>query len=165
MTKELIKTVVVFILLVLAILVVFMTRGSDTMEWGIDFTVKSEEEFNFDVVPDEANGEYKNTKGNRHYALIGKNSDGSYRIYIIHVGLASFGQSNKSVVVRLDNVVLDQNGSYSFKTDNGVDMKLSLRERDLVITPALGLGDAAIEGIYSFQKAIIRFSMNEVQIF
>ncbi len=165
MTKEIIKTVVVFILLVVAVIVVFVTKGNDKMEWGIDFTVNAEEEFNYDIVPDEANGEYKNVKGNRHYALVGKNSDGSYRIYLIHVGVASFGQSNKTIVQRLDNVVLDQSNSYVFITENNVSLKLTLRPRELVISSNLSLGNAALEGSYTLQKSISRFAMSEVQIY
>ena len=165
MTKELIKTIVVFILLVIAVIVVVMTRGNDTMEWGIDFTVKAEEEFSYDITPDSNNGEYKNIKGNRHYALVGKNSDGSYRIYIIHVGAAAFGQSNKTIVQRLDSVVLDANNSYTFTTENNVSLKLVLNSKQLTISSNLSLGDAALEGVYTFQKAITRFSMSEVQIY
>ena len=165
MTKEIVKTVVVFVLLAIAVIVVFTTRGSDEMEWDINFDIKTEEEFSYDIVPNEANGEYKNTKGNRHYILLGKNSDGTYRIYFIHIGAAAFGSSNKNTVIRLDNAVFDANGSLVFTTENNVSLKLTLKGKEIYVTSNLSIGDSDLEGNYTFQKSISRFSMSEVQIY
>jgi len=165
MTKEIIKTAVVFLLLIIACVVVFTTRGNDKMEWNIDFSVDTEEEFSYDIAPNSANGEYKNTKGNNYYILLGQNDDGTYRIYFIHIGASGWVGSNKYPVVRLDNAVLDSKGSTTFTTENNVSLKLTLSERDINVTSNMSLGDAALEGHYTFQKPISKFSLSEVQMY
>ncbi|MBR6252482.1 MAG: hypothetical protein IKR04_01370 [Clostridia bacterium] len=164
MTKEIIKTVIVFILLIIAAFVVFTTRGNDKMEWDINFNIETEDTFNYDIVSDSQNGEYKNTKGNRMYALVGKNYDGTYRIYFIHIG-STVGINNKDPKIRIDDAKLDANGSYIFTTENNVSLKLTLKDKNLTVTSNMSLGDSQIEGNYTFQKSISRFALSEVQIY
>lgn len=165
MTKEILKTIVVFILLIVACVVVFTTRGNDHMQWDINFNVDTQEEFSYDLTANAANGEYKNTKGNNHYIMMGQNSDGTYRIYFIHVGAAAFGSSNKQIVLRIDDAKLDSNGTTTFTTDNNVSLKLTLSGKEINVTSNMSLGDAALEGHYTFQKSISRFSMSEFQMY
>lgn len=164
MTKEIIKTVIVFILLIIAAFVVFTTRGNDKMEWDINFNIETEDAFNYDIVADTQNGEYKNTKGNRMFAMVGKNYDGTYRIYFIHIGTA-VGLNNKEPIVRIDDAKLDANGSYVFTNQNNVSLKLTLKDKNLTVTSNMSLGDSQIEGNYTFQKSISRFALSEVQIY
>ena len=164
--KELIQIIVVAILIVVSLLFVINTRGSGNLDWSVDLSaLNTEETFSYDIVNDSLNGEYKNNKGNSMYAMVGKNSDGTYRVYFIHVGASAFGKDNRYVQLRLDSVLLDANGSYAFTTENNVPLKLTLKSGQLVVSSNMGLGDSSMEGIYIYRKGIARFTMNEFQIY
>ncbi len=165
--KDIIETVIVFVLVVLSTIFVISTRGSSTLDlkginWG---TIEREDTFDYDLVPDSLNGEYRNNKGNNMYAMVGKNADGTYRIYIIHVGNASFTKGNRNIVVRLDGAQLDANGSCTFTTSNDAKMKLRISEKTLYITADYSIGDASLEGMYIWRKDISRFALNELQLY
>ncbi len=164
--KELVQTGIIFVLVIVVFLLVINTRGNGNLDWSINLdAIDTAETFSYDIVASTENGEYKNNKGNSMYAMVGKNSDGSYRVYFIHVGAAAFGKDNRYVQLRLDNVLLDANDSYEFRTENDVPLKLTLRENTLTVSSNLGLGDSSMEGMYIYRKAITRFAMSEFQIY
>ncbi len=164
--KELIQTVIICILLVVSLIFVINTRGTGSLDWSIDLSkINTEETFSYDIVASTLNGEYKNNKGNNMYAMVGKNADGTYRVYFIHVGAAAFGVDNKYVQLRLDAVKLDTNDTFSFQTENNVPLKLTLKNNQMIVSSNLGLGDSSMEGIYIYRKGINRFAMSEFQIY
>jgi hypothetical protein len=165
--KEIIKTAVAFVLVVLAAIVVTTTRGSDTMDWKLDFNIKTEESFAYPIdTTDSLNGEYKRLTGDYRYIMVGKNPDSkTYRVYFIQVGSAVLGSTTKNVVLRLDNLQLDGNNTAKFKTSNEVPMKITFRPQSAIVEADMSLGDASIEGHYQWQKNIGSFSLDEFQIF
>ena len=165
--KEIIKTAVVFVLVVIAAIVVTTTRGNDTMDWKLDFNVKTEEGFSYPIDnTDSFNGEYKRLNGDYRFIMVGKNPDSkTYRVYFIQVGSAVLGSTIKNVVLRLDNLQLDGNNTGKFKTNNDVPMKITLRSQQAIVEADMSLGDASLAGTYQWQKNIREFSLNEFQIF
>jgi len=99
------------------------------------------------------------------YLMVGKNADGTYRIYFIHIGAAAFGRDNKYVELRLDDVKLDSNNSYAFNTANNVPLKLTIQNKQIIVSSNLGTGDASMEGIYMWRKSISRFEMSQFQMY
>ena len=164
--KDTIESIIVLILIIVALFVVTSTRGSGNLDFNVKLDLNSAKEtFAYDIVKDQNNGEYKNTKGNNMYIMFGKNSDGSYRAYFIHVGAAAFGTDNKYVQLRLDNVQLDNEGQYSFVTENNVPLKLIVRNKEINVVSNMGTGDSSMEGQYIWRKDISRFAMDQFQIF
>ena len=165
--KEIIETAIVFVLVIISAIFVFTTRGSGTLDLkGINWSsIEKEESFNYDIVNDDLNGEYTNNKGNHMYAMVGRNADGTYRIYLIHLGNAAFGKDNRNIVVRLDSAQLDAKGGCTFTTSNNVSMKLSFSSKTLYVSSNNSLGDSSLEGVYIWRKNISRFSLNEFQIY
>ena len=165
--KELVETIIVFVLVILSAILVFTTKGTGTLDLkGINWSsIEKEESFNYDITNDDLNGEYTNNKGNHMYAMVGRNADGTYRIYLIHLGNAAFGKDNRNIVVRLDSAQLDAKGSCTFTTSNNVSMKLTITEKTIYVQGNNSVGDSSIEGIYIWRKPISRFSLNEFQIY
>ncbi len=165
--KETIKTIVVFVLVILAAVFVTTTKGSDTMNWKFDFNVNTEEQFAYAIdTKDSLNGEYKRLTGDYKYIMVGKNPDSkTYRVYFIQVGSAVFGTSVKNIVLRLDNLTLDGNNTGRFKTANNQNMKITFTGQAAMVTSDMSLGDASIEGHYQWQKNISEFSLSQFQIF
>ena len=162
--KDILITVAVFLLVVLAAIVVFNTRGTDTMDWEaikMDFDVK-EDSFSYEVADSEFNGIYQNiAKNTPTYCMVGKNLDGTYRIYFVKkVGI-------KSVVLRVDSLVVDSNGSASFQNNEGANLVSTFTNggRQVVIKgAAYSVGDSSIAGTYNRVKNIRRFAMSEFNI-
>lgn len=164
--KDVFKTLIVAILLIIAIFVVITTRGNDTMNWKMNYNVDYTDEFNYELAQNSANGEYKNTKGNSRFIMFGQNPDGTYRIYFFNVnGKLEFWKSKPEPYIRIDDARLDANGSYIFTNENNVSLKFTLSSNTINITANNSLGDAGLEGTYTKQKSISRFSLSEFQIF
>lgn len=164
--KNIIQSILLFLLVLVALYIVLNTRGTGNLDFSVDLSkISTEEKFSYSIVNDEYNGEYKNTKGNNMYLMVGKNADGTYRIYFIHIGAAAFGRDNKYVELRLDDVKLDSNNSYAFNTANNVPLKLTIQNRQIIVSSNLGTGDASMEGIYMWRKSISRFEMSQFQMY
>ena len=162
--KEILKTVAVFLLVIFAAIVVFNTKGSDTLDWQalkLDFDVK-EESFSYEIAESEYNGIYQNaSKNTPTYCMVGKNPDGTYRIYFVKkVGI-------KSIVLRVDSLVVDSNGSSAFQNNEGANLIGTFTNggRQVIIKgAAYSVGDSSLSGAYTRVKSIRRFAMSEFNI-
>jgi len=165
--KEIVKTAIVFILLILAAILVFTTRGTGNLDFNVKFDSSSTKEtFSYDLVESNENGIYRNTKGNNEYIMFGKTADGTCKAYFIYVGAAVFGSDNRYVELRLDNVQFDSTNSYKFNNKNGISLKLRNVDsgKELVVESNLSLGDSKLEGSYIKSKDITHFSIDDFKM-
>ena len=83
--KETIKTAILFAIVVIVALLVVNTKGDDPLNLDVDLNLSwpTVDEFNYPLDDSEYNGEFRNTKGNNTYILMGLNPDGTYRVYFI----------------------------------------------------------------------------------
>ncbi len=137
------------------------------MNWKFDMNVSAEESFSYPIDrQDSFNGEYKRLTGDYRFLLVGKNPDANtYRVYFIRVGSAVLGSTVKDIVLRLDDLALDSNGTGKFKNSEGQTMKITFRNKSITVDSDMSLGDASLQGTYQWQKSIDKFSMTEFQIF
>lgn len=157
--KETIKTAVVAILLILALWFVVGTRGNDTLDWSkmsVDVS-KYEETFSYNIVSSDYNGQYEGASN--IYALVGKNDDGTYRVYFIRVmGVI------KTAILRIDDLKLSEDGVGIFNNTNGNQMKITFGKgyfstenvHETVV-------DNGIKGRYSKTGDISKFDINELK--
>ncbi len=161
--KELIKTAIVLVLVILAAVVVITTKGHDTLDTSKFKLNKSftEDQFSYSVVDSSFNGIYQSNVNSNTYIICGKREEGSYRVYFVKkVGI-------KSVVLRLDDLLVDANGEARFSNNDGVSM-LAYFIKDsnqIIIKGAIGgVGDKSISGNYNFVKGIRVFALSEMEI-
>ena len=157
--KELIKTIVVAVLLIVALVVVISTRGSgqlDPSKFNIEFDTG--DEFSFELAPSEVNGSYKISNGTPVYCMAGLNPDGTYRLYFIK----SKGHF-KSVVLRYDNLTVDEENSVVVTTDGYSTATPTLKvqflpyNKQIRITVPNAVGGCDLAGVYARYSVLSRF--------
>lgn len=155
--KETIKICVLLFFVAFFAIIVTSTKGKDPLklDFSMDWEVKVKDEFSYPIVNSEYNGEYKNSKGNSMYTLVGKNSDGTYRIYFLR---------NSTPILKLDNAQLKGDEIF-FIDNNNVKLKLRFTNNALVVDEDLSLGNAQLEGEYKKMKNINSFSSKEIEIY
>ena len=163
--KEIIKTAAVALILLLAIIAVVITRGDDTTDWSkFNINVAEEEDsFSYEIVPSEYNGTYSNITKHKLYAMVGKNPDGTYRMYFVR----AIGKI-KSVILRIDDLTLDANGTGRFSTE-GISGTTTVsylnvaftKEQVRVYTGPDQAGSSDIQGMYNKYGDIARFSLRD----
>ena len=154
--KETIKTGFVLFLVIFFALFFGMTKGPD--ELNLNFQLPEfKEEFSFQVYSSEYNGLYRNIADNGMYAMVGKNADGTYKVYFIKTV-----RSTKTVTEKVDatNVV---DGKATFRDVNDVKLTIEFGKNELTIPKELGLGNEQLEGNYLKTKNIDVFSMTEFE--
>lgn len=159
--KETVKIVILLILVVISGVFVTMTKGNDELKWNVDLNLSwpAEEEFSYSIVSSDYNGEFRNNKGNNMFALMGKNEDGTYRIYLIHQVA-----STKNIVVKIDSGKVE-NDRIAFTNSQGTPLYVVLGNNSITVGADLGYGDAQLEGYYAKMKSISVFSMSEFEYF
>lgn len=160
--KETIKTVILFAIVFIAALLVVNTKGDDPLNWNVDLNLSwptvTTDEFNYPLDDSEYNGEFRNIKGNNTYILMGLNLDGTYRVYFVKA------QPSPRVHLKLDSLKLE-NEKLSFVNEHDSKLYITLGEKEVIVSPELGLGDASLEGTYKRMKTIDSFSMEEFELF
>lgn len=159
--KETVEIVILLILVVVSGVFVTMTKGNDELNWDINLNLSwpTEDEFSYSIVSSDYNGEFRNNKGNGIFALMGKNEDGTYRIYFIHQ-VASV----KNILVKIDSGKAE-NDRIAFTNANGTPLYVVLGNDSITVGADLGYGDAQLEGYYAKMKSISVFSMSEFEYF
>jgi len=157
--KEAVKTGILFVLVIIVGIFVVKTKGDDPLKWDVNLDLSwPTEEFNYPLDDSEYNGEYRNDKGNGRYILMGKNLDGSYRVYFIKA------EPSPTVELKLDALQL-VNDKLSFKDTNGSALYITLGDKQVIVSPELGYGNAGLEGTYRRMKTIDSFSMDKFELF
>ena len=155
--KESIKTGLLLLLVVVFAIFFASTKGDDELNLDINIA-PGQNEFSYEIYDSEYNGEYRNTKSNGAYVFVGKNSDGTYRIYFIQTI-----NSIKNISLKLDNVQLE-NGKLVFKDSNGSGLNLVFGQNNLTVDAEMGsLGNERLEGFYTKVKDLEVFSMSEFE--
>jgi len=145
--KEYVKIGILFFLVVFFAVFFASTRGNDELNLNLDFDFSTQEEFSYPIYDSEYNGEYRNTKSNGAYVLVGKNADDTYRMYFIQTI-----RSIKNIVLQLDNAKV-VNGKLSFEDANNSALTLEFGGSGVTIDAGLGsLGNEKIEGYYTKVK-------------
>jgi len=156
--KEYVKIGILFFLVVFFAVFFASTRGNDELNLNLDFDFSTQEEFSYPIYDSEYNGEYRNTKSNGAYVLVGKNADDTYRMYFIQTI-----RSIKNIVLQLDNAKV-VNGKLSFEDANNSALTLEFGGSGVTIDAGLGsLGNEKIEGYYTKVKNLDVFSMSEFE--
>lgn len=157
--KEAIKDGILLVLVIVFAVIVVTTKGDDPLVWNVNLDLSgwptTEEEFSYQIVSSDFNGQYRNNKGNSIYALMGENPDGTYRIYFIHQMAAT-----KDIVLKLDSATLNGN-KINFKNADGIPLYIALADNSFTVSADMSLGDAQLEGYYGKIKTINTFSMSE----
>ena len=158
--KETIKTAILFAIVVIVALLVVNTKGDDPLNLDVDLNLSwpTVDEFNYPLDDSEYNGEFRNTKGNNTYILMGLNPDGTYRVYFI------IASPSPRVHLKLDSLKLE-NDKLSFVNKDNSPLYITLGDKEVIVAPELGLGDASLEGTYRWMKAIDSFSMSKFELF
>jgi hypothetical protein len=162
--KELIKTIVVAVLLIVALVVVISTRGSgslDPSKFNID--IAKEDSFSYELAPSEINGSYENGNKYKVYCMAGLNPDGTYRLYFIKA-MGHF----KNVVLRFDNLQLDENDSvlistagYEGTTCSSLKVEFySYTKQIRVSVPAHQAGSCDLTGVYRRYSVLSKFDLS-----
>lgn len=152
--KENAKNIILLIFIIFFAVFFGMTKGND--ELNLDFKLPSlEEEFSYPIVASEYNGLYRNNASNGTYALVGKNSNGTYRIYFIYAINAV-----KNITLKLDNATVE-NGKVSFVDNSNINQTLEFGQNEFRVPKQMGMGNEQIEGYYLKTKEIGEFSMSE----
>lgn len=162
-SAELIKTIIVLILVIVAGVVVYKTKGEDELDMT-QFNIKlslQEEQFSYEIAESEYNGVYRDTSttsNSNKYLLIGKKPEGTFRIYFIRdVGI-------KSIVLRLDNIDIKENESITFTNNDGNAMIATFMKEHVLVKGAPGsMGDRGLKGNYQKDRNIRTFSLSEVK--
>ena len=155
--KELVKIGILFFLVVFFAIIVVTTKGKDPLRFNINLNIdlKDKNAFSFQIVNSEYNGEYRNTKGNSVYALVGKNNDETYRVYFLR---------NSDPIVKLDSGKLEGN-KISFVDNNNVKLKILFTKDGFHVSSDLSSGNAQLEGEYTKMKSINTFSSEEIEYY
>lgn len=164
-TKETVKVIILLILVILVAGIVLSTKGKDQLELDFNFNFSNDEEFSYEISPSDYNNEYRNTKRNGAYAMVGANSDGSYRIYFIESISAV-----KNVLVKLDSVKISDD-KVIFKNQHDIELALTfVSPEEFRVQPSagdgsivVGAGDALLEGTYRAIKELSVFSLSEFE--
>ena len=158
--KETIKTVILFAIVLILALLVVNTKGDDPLNLDVDLNLSwpTVDEFNYPLDDSEYNGEFRNIKGNNTYILMGLNPDGTYRVYFVKASPVPM------VHLKLDSLKLE-NDKLSFVNKQNSPLYITLGDKEVIVSPELGLGDASLEGIYRKMKTIDSFSMDEFELF
>lgn len=152
--------IVVLLVLVVGFAVFFgLTKGNDKLNLNFDINISQKEEFSYPIVSSSYNGEYRSNKGNGVFAMVGKNEDGTFRVYFIYQVA-----STKNVILKLDSVEM-KDGKIAFKNADNVDLTMEFGEKSFRIPKEIGYGDAKLEGDYVKMKDISTFSMSEFEYF
>lgn len=152
--KETVKLAIIIILVVFFAAFFSMTRGKDELNWNIELP-KFEEEFSYPVYASQYNGLYRSEKSNGVYAMVGKNSDDTYKVYFIRTI-----NSTKTIVERIENANM-VNEKISFTDANNVRLTIEFSKNEMRVPKELGMGNAQLEGGYLRTKDINIFSMSE----
>lgn len=155
--KELVKIGILFFLVVFFAVIVTTTKGKDPLRFDINLNIelKDKNAFSFPIVNSEYNGEYRNTKGNSVYVLVGKNNDETYRVYFLR---------NSDPIVKLDGARLEGN-KISFVDNNNVRLKLLFNKDGFIVDSDLSGGNAQLEGQYTKMKSISTFSSDQIEYY
>lgn len=160
--KETVEVVLLLILVVIAGAFVGMTKGDDELNWDVNLNITwpTDEEFSYSIVSSDYNGQFRNNKGNGIFALMGKNEDGTYRVYFIHQ-IAS----TKNIIVKVDNGEL-KGDRIDFTNSQNTPLYITLlADGSFAVNGDLGYGDSQLEGSYFLMKSINVFSMSEYEYF
>ena len=157
--QEIVKTSIVAIVLILAIIFVVGTRGNDSLDWSkINVNVaENGDSFSYNIVSSEYNGQYAGSSN--IYAMVGKNEDGTYRLYFIRVmGVV------KTAILRIDDLTLSKDGVGTFKNNNGNQMKITFGVGQFSAENTLDtVVDNGIKGKYVKTADISKFDINELK--
>ena len=162
---EVIKTLIVLILVIVAGVLVYRTKGHDELDmtqFNIQIAIQ-EEQFSYEIADSEFNGVYRDdstTTNSNKYLLIGKKPEGGFRMYFIRdVGI-------KSIVLRLDDVEIKDEDSVTFTNNDGNAMIATFsgsNERVIVKGAPGSMGDRGLKGTYKKDRNIKAFSLSEVK--
>jgi len=163
--KSIIETAIVALLVVLAGVMLATTRGTDETDWSkfkLDVRAK-EDSFSYEIVDSEFNGSYENSTKHKTYCMLGKNPDGTYRLYFVK----AIGQI-KSVVLRVDNLSIDSENKGQFSMDGYTGastvsfLNIELYPGQLrVFTGPTQAGSSELTGSYKRYGMITRFDLND----
>ena len=159
--KKFFKTAGLAIIVILAFIIVFSSKGNDSLD--IDKTREQniqilEDKYVYSIAKSDLNGQYKNQKGNNVYAMLGKNNDGTYRLYFIK----TMGSISRSVILRIDDLELKADGSGSFKNDTNNTLTIVTGSKRFTISKLpQTTGDQLLEGEYEMMHTISKFSSDE----
>ena len=156
--KELGKILGMALIVLLAVIIVAGSQGEDELNFGSNKEEEyTEENYSYNIVSSPENGQYKNKDNSNMYAMLGKNSNGTYRLYFIKtLGL------NKSFIVKIDDLEVKSDGSGSFKNNANKTLIINISNKSFTIKPLpQTTGDSEIEGTYEMMHSIKTFSANE----
>ncbi len=161
--KDVLKILGMALLVVVAVVVVAGSKGND--ELNFDFVNNEEEqnlneEYSYNIEKAQENGQYKNEDRSNTYAMFGKNSDGTYKLYFIKtVGM------NKQTILRVESLEIKSDKSGSFRNNSNKVLTIILGNKTFSIeAPPQTIGDSEIEGNYKMMHSISTFSADEFKI-
>ena len=158
--KDILRLLGIVALIVLAVIIVAGSRGNDELDFNLNKKEQEEyenENFYYNIEKAQENGQYKNMDKSNTYAMLGKNSDGTYRLYFIKaVGM------NKLVILREDSLEIRSDGSGTFRNNSNKVLTINLYSKSFTIqAPPQTTGDSEIEGSYQMMHSISSFSASE----